>query len=138
MSTELATQETAVAPSTFVNPLGLDAAADRIDALVNDMIDAAVGTIDDEIRRMTRRRIVAAAVRGIRAAKEELDGMDKTLPGTEFLVDSHRQELIDRFRAINESADQTAIEETVDAFLAGYRGEDKPAAKKRGKSSAGS
>jgi hypothetical protein len=136
MSTTLATTAPA---ATFVNPLAIDEPADRVDQAVTAMIDSAVATVEDEVKRMIRRREVAAAVRGIRRAKADLDEVnqaDADLGLAALTIDGHRAELLRMFATLNPAADTAAVAQTVDAVLAGYKAKfERPEAKaKRGKS----
>lgn len=140
MSTMLATTDAPVA--TFVNPLTIDTTADRIDQAVNALIDSAVGTVEDEMKRIARRREVAAAIRGIRLAKADLDEVsevDADLGLANLTIDGHRPELLRMFAVLNPAAGEKAIVPVVDALLDGYKAKfEKPEVKaKRGKSSGG-
>lgn len=125
-------------PSNFVNPLSIDAAADKLDNLLSAMVDSAVGTINDEIRRMIRQREVAAAVRGIRRTKNHLDAMreqDNGLGVFNLSVLAQRPDLVDMFRVINPTAADVDVATVVDSFLGQYAEETKK--RRKGKQSDG-
>lgn len=141
MSALAQAEPTAIAPS-FINPLMIDVTADRVDAAVNGLIDAALGTVEDEMQRLARRRQLASAVRGIRAVKDQLDSV--TEAGAEMgmanlIVDGHRPELIKMFAVLNPAAEAKVVEVCVDGILEPYKSKfDEPIKKaRRGKSSAG-
>lgn len=141
MSALATTEPTALAPS-FINPLTIDATADRVDAAVNHLIDAALGTVEDEMQRLARRRQLASAIRGIRAVKEQLDGMTETdaeLGMANLIIDGHRPELLKMFAVLNPAAEAKVVEVCVEGILEPYKSKfDEPAKKaRRGKSSAG-
>lgn len=126
------------AVATFVNPLTIDATADRIDQAVNALIDSAVSTVEDEMKRIARRREVAAAVRGIREAKADLDAiteLDAQVGMADLIIAGKKPDLGEMFRTLNPAAEQKQIDAVVDALLDGYKAKfETPAAKaKRGK-----
>lgn len=141
MSALAQAEPTAIAPS-FINPLTIDVTADRVDAAINSLIDSALGTVEDEMQRLARRRQLASAVRGIRAAKEQLDGLtdaDAELGMTGLIIDGHKPELIKMFMVLNPAAEAKVVEVCVDGFLEPYKSKFEEPTKKarRGKSSAG-
>lgn len=141
MSALAQAEPTAIAPS-FINPLMIDVTADRVDAAVNGLIDAALGTVEDEMQRLARRRQLASAVRGIRAVKDQLDGIteaDAEMGMANLIIDGHRPELVKMFAVLNPAAEAKVVEVCVDGILEPYKSKfDEPTKKaRRGKSSAG-
>lgn len=141
MSALATTDPTALAPS-FINPLTIDVTADRVDAAVNNLIDAALGTVEDEMQRLARRRQLASAIRGIRAVREQLDGITETdaeMGMAGLIIDGHRPELVKMFAVLNPAAEAKVVEVCVDGILEPYKSKfDEPTKKaRRGKSSAG-
>ncbi len=112
---------------TFIDPLSADVALSRVDAVVNEMIEGAVGHFEDDLKRIMRRREVAACVRGILSTRNQLEATladaEKTgmtgLAG--MVIDGAKDELVRMFTVINPTTDVTKIEATVDTVLAGFR-----------------
>jgi hypothetical protein len=140
---ETTATETAVAvPATFINPLSIEVPADRIDAAINGLVDAALGTVEDEMHRLARRRQLASAIRGIRSVKEQLDELnenDAEMGMTTLVIDSHRPDLLKMFAVLNPAAEAKVVEICVDGILEPYKSKfEEPTKKaKRGKSSGG-
>lgn len=140
MSTAVATAERAeIAPTKFLNPLTIDttaAAVARLDDLVTGFIDEATGHVEDEMRRMMRRREVSAAVRGILQTKTDLDravpqSIEMGIPqiGTAS-IDGERPDLIKWYKTLNRAMPDAEVEKAVDAILDPYREQLKPKATK--------
>lgn len=131
MSTAVATAErTEIAPTKFLNPLTIDttaAAVARLDDLVTGFIDEATGHVEDEMRRMMRRREVSAAVRGILQAKNDLDqavpqAMEMGIPsmGTSA-IEGERPDLIKWYKTLNRAMPDADVEKVVEGILEPYR-----------------
>lgn len=123
MSTTLATADTtAVAVrGEFVNPLTIDEAMTRVDTVVNEMIDGAVGHVESEVKRMMRRREVSAAVRGILATRTTLEEMIANPDGLKELtlmaIDGERANLLSMFSMVNPAASFEVVAGVVDGLL---------------------
>lgn len=125
MTTELVKTETSVAKNQpqFVNPLMIDVTGDRIDAVINDLIETALGTVESEMHRIARRRQVAAAIRGIRAAKEQLDGLteaDAALGIVGPFIEGLRSDLDTMFRTLNPDAELETIQQAIESLVGPY------------------
>jgi len=110
----------------FVNPLTLEDCGDRLDTAINALIATAVGTVEDEIQYAMKRRSVAAAVRGIRVAKLQLDSIteeDAAMGIVPLLIAGFEVDLKRMFKQLNPASPDTVITDVVTTFLAPYRSE---------------
>lgn len=144
LATAEAPAKAVAVPNGFVNPLTLDDAMSRVDNVVNEMIDGAVGHVESEIKGMIRRREVAAAVRGILRTRTTLERMIADPAGMKELtlmaIDGERANLLSMFSLVNPAASFEAVVTVVDGLLDRLKGnlfseptEEEPVKPKRGK-----
>ncbi len=125
MSTTIATAEPQARPAAVINPLALDEAVARVDRVVDEMIDSAVGTAEGEINRHMRRREVAFAFRGVLRVRQSLDELTAETDGVEDLVavaiDGERAGLLELYKQLNPALAEDKLAAVVDKFLDSYR-----------------
>jgi len=105
----------------FVNPLNVDNTVQRIDEVINGLVEEVVTGITDEMQAKVKQKIVTVAIRNVLTVRAFLTNLVRDHLGfpdlTRMTIDGHRTNLIGYFKLVNPQATEQQIETIVDTFL---------------------